>query len=176
MTYLILKKNEAHTSVLWHFSFHVVFKAPVFAFFGSFWARALPLKFPITIGVFAHKIFGLVWSIGPVLYTPPPVRSESDRIPSSLSSVRSESELSPSSVRSESDQNPSSVRAQSDQSPIRIRAQSELSPIRVRSESELSPSSVRSESELSPSSVQSESDQNPSSVWAQSQWMQLQNN
>ena len=84
--------------------------------------------------------------IEPVLYTPPPVRSDSldsDRIPSSPSSVRSESELSPSSVWSES---------------------------------ELSPSSVRSESKLSPSSVRSESDQNPSSVWAQSQWMQVQNN
>ena len=44
---------------------YLVFKGLVFALLEVFWARALPLKFPITIGVFAHKIFGPVQSIGP---------------------------------------------------------------------------------------------------------------
>ena len=100
-------------------------------------------------------------SKGAILYTPPPVRLESDRTHWTPIGFRA--------VRAQSDQNPSSVRAQSDQSLIRIRAQSELSPMRVRAQSDQSPSSVRSESELSPSSVRSESELSPSSVRSESE-------
>ena len=85
--------------------------------------------------------------------------SDSDRILSNLSLVRSESELSPIRVRSESKLSPSSVRSESELSPIRVRAQSELSPIRVQSESNLNPIRIQSESNQSPIRIQSESNQ-----------------
>ena len=52
--------------------------------------------------------------------------SDSDRILSSPSSVRAQSDQNLSSVRSESELSPSSVQAQSNQSPIRIQSESEL--------------------------------------------------
>ena len=83
--------------------------------------------------------------------------SDSDRILSSLTSVRSQSE----SVRSQSKLSPTKVQAQSNHSPSKVRAKSEQSLSSVQSQSELSPSSVRAKSELSPSKVQAKSELSP---------------
>ena len=66
-----------------------------------------------------------VGSFSAVLYTPPPVRSESDRTHWTLirfRAVQAQSELSPIRIRAQSDQSPSSVRAQSEYKIINTRA------------------------------------------------------
>ena len=81
-----------------------------------------------------------------VLYTPPPVRSDSDRThqtPIGFWVVQPQSDHSPSSVRAKSKQSPSKVWAKSKQSPSKVQAKSKLSPIRVRSESELKTDSLQ---------------------------------
>ena len=80
----------------------------------------------VSVWGFRLKITIHCWTRDAVLYTPPPVQSDSDRILSSPTSVRSQSDHSLSKVRAKSEQTPSKLRSESDQSPSKVWAQDRL--------------------------------------------------